>query len=117
MPGMQRGRCWPGSMPGGGLWSRGYVQTDGWMVSRRQGGAHWVKVVRRWRKFYATNQVGWVGHRHRKRVRLLAHLALGLVAYGLIELQREGLKLSFYQCRRKLMARTLTLDLSPLEAA
>lgn len=61
-------------------------------------------------------ELGWVGHRHRKRVRLLAHLALGMVAYGLIELQRERLKLSFYQCRRKLMAETLTLDLSPLEA-
>ncbi len=119
---------------------------------RRQGGAHWVKVgrlrgltfpvqvVRRWRKFYATDQVGWegrrvvqvyrlrqaiglqqelgwVGHRHRTRVRLLAHLALGMVAYGLVELQRERLKLSFYQCRRKRMAGKLTLDLSPLEAA
>lgn len=134
---------------------------------KRQGGAHWVKVgrlrgltfpvqvVRRWRKFYMTDQVGWegrrvvevyrlrqaiaalpvgqtrfeeifrglqqelswVGHRHRKRVRLLAHLALGMVAYGLIELQRERLKLSFYQCRRKLMVGTLTLDLSSLEAA
>jgi putative transposase len=124
---------------------------------KRQGGAHWVKVgrlrgltfpvqvVRRWRKFYTTDQVGWegrrvvevyrlrqaieeifrglqqelgwVGHRHRKRVRLLAHLALGMVAYGLIELQRERLKLSFYQCRRKLMVGTLALDLSPLEAA
>jgi putative transposase len=124
---------------------------------KRQGGAHWVKVgrlrgltfpvqvVRRWRKFYATDQVGWegrrvvqvyrlrqaieeifrglqqelgwVGHRHRKRVRLLAHLAWGMVAYGLVELQRERLKLSFYQCRRKLMAGKLTLDLSPLEAA
>jgi hypothetical protein len=95
---------------------------------KRQGGAHWVKmgrlrgltfpvqVVRQWRKFYATDQVGWVGHRHRTRVRLLAHLALGMVTYGLIELQRERLKLSFYQCRRKLMAGKLTLDLSPLEA-
>ena len=62
-------------------------------------------------------ELGWVGHRHRTRVRLLAHLALGMVGYGLVELQRERLKLSFYQCRRKLMAGRLTLDLSPLEAA
>ncbi|WP_233498340.1 hypothetical protein, partial [Meiothermus sp. QL-1] len=34
-----------------------------------------------------------------------------------IELQRERLKLSFYQCRRKLMVGKLALDLSPLEAA
>lgn len=31
-------------------------------------------------------ELGWVGHRHRTRVRLLAHLALGMVAYGLVEL-------------------------------
>ncbi len=90
-----------------------------------------VQVVRRWRKFYATDQVGWegrrvvqvyrlrqaieeiyrglqqelgwVGHRHRTRVRLLAHLALrrALVRRSGLwvgELQRERLKLSFYQC-------------------
>jgi len=114
-------------------------------VGRLRGLTFLVQVVRRWRKFYATDQVGWegrrvvqvyrlrqaieeifrglqqelgwVGHRHRTRVRLLAHLALGMVAYGLVGLQRERLKLSFYQCRRKLMAGKLTLDLSPLEAA
>jgi hypothetical protein len=36
-------------------------------------------------------ELGWTGHRHWRRARLLAHLALGLVAYGLIERQREGL--------------------------
>lgn len=30
-------------------------------------------------------ELGWVGHRHWRRAKLLAHLALGLVAYGLIE--------------------------------
>jgi putative transposase len=35
-------------------------------------------------------ELGWTGHRHWRRARLLAHLALGLVAYGLIERQREG---------------------------
>ena len=54
------------------------------------------------------------GHRHWRRARLLAHLALGLVAYGLIERQREGLGLSFYQCRRRLIAGKLSPDLSPL---
>jgi len=44
----------------------------------------------------------------------VAHLALGLVAYGLIEQQREGLGLSFYQCRRRLIAGKRSLDLSPL---
>jgi hypothetical protein len=38
---------------------------------------------------------GWSGHRHWRRARLLAHLALGLVASGRIERQREGLGLSF----------------------
>jgi hypothetical protein len=59
-------------------------------------------------------ELGWTGHRHWRRARLLAHLALGLVAYGLIERQREGLGLSFYQCRRRLIAGKLSLDLSPL---
>ncbi|GLV48870.1 hypothetical protein TJA_19730 [Thermus sp. LT1-2-5] len=49
-------------------------------------------------------ELGWVGHRHWRRAKLLAHLALGLVAYGLMEGQRERLKLSFYQCRRRRMA-------------
>ncbi|GIW29824.1 MAG: hypothetical protein KatS3mg070_3187 [Meiothermus sp.] len=44
----------------------------------------------------------------------LAHLALGLVAYGLIERRRKQLKLSFYQCRRRLIAGKLSLDLTPL---
>jgi putative transposase len=56
-------------------------------------------------------ELGWTGHRHWRRARLLAHLALGLVAYGLIERQREGLGLSFYQCRRRLIAGKLSLDL------
>ncbi|MCL6569650.1 MAG: IS701 family transposase, partial [Meiothermus silvanus] len=59
-------------------------------------------------------ELGWRGHRHWRRAKVLGHLALGLVAYGLIECQRERLKLSFYQCRRKLIAGKLTLDLSPL---
>ena len=59
-------------------------------------------------------ELGWTGHRRWRRARLLAHLALGLVAYGLIECQREGLGLSFYQCRRRLIAGELSLDLSPL---
>ena len=59
-------------------------------------------------------ELGWTGHRHWRRGKLLAHLALGLVAYGLIERQREGLGLSFYQCRRRLIAGKLSLDLSPL---
>ena len=89
---------------------------------KRQGGAYWVKVYRLRQAIEEIfrglqQELGWVGHRHRTRVRLLAHLALGMVGYGLVELQRERLKLSFYQCRRKLMAGRLTLDLSPLEAA
>ncbi|GAA6736374.1 transposase [Thermus oshimai] len=59
-------------------------------------------------------ELGWTGHRHWRRAKLLAHLALGLVVYGLIECQREGLGLSFYQCRRRLIAGKLKLDLSPL---
>lgn len=62
-------------------------------------------------------ELGWRGHRHWRRAKLLAHLALGLLAYGLIERQREGLGLSFYQCRRKLIAGRLQLDLSPLLSA
>jgi len=53
-------------------------------------------------------------HRHWRRGKVLGHLALGLVAYGLIEEMAHRLKLSFYQCRRKLIAGRLTLDLSPL---
>ena len=59
-------------------------------------------------------ELGWTGHRRWRRAWLLAHLALGLVAYGLIEGQRERLKLSFYQCRRRLIAGKQGLDLSPL---
>lgn len=59
-------------------------------------------------------ELGWTGHRHWRRAKLLGHLALGLVAYGLMERQREELGLSFYQCRRKLIAGKLRLDLSPL---
>ena len=59
-------------------------------------------------------ELGWTGHRHWRRGKLLAHLALGLVAYGLIERQREGLGLCFYGCRRRLIAGKLSLDLSPL---
>jgi len=59
-------------------------------------------------------ELGWRGHRHWRRAKLLAYLALGLVAYGLVELQQQGLGLSFYGCRRKLIAGHLTLDLSPL---
>ena len=59
-------------------------------------------------------ELGWRGHRHWRRAKLLAHLALGLVAYWLIERQREGLGLSFYGCRRRLIAGKLRLDLSPL---
>ncbi len=41
-------------------------------------------------------ELGWRGHRHWRRAKVLGHLALGLVAYGLIECQREQLKSSFY---------------------
>ena len=58
--------------------------------------------------------LGWTGHRHWRRARRLAHLALGLVAYGRIERQRGGLGLGFYRCRRRLIAGKLSLDLSPL---
>jgi putative transposase len=58
-------------------------------------------------------ELGWTGHRHWRRARLLAHLALGLVAYGLIERQREGLGLSFYQCRRRLIAGKLKPGFEP----
>ncbi len=51
--------------------------------------------------------------RHWRRASLLAHLALGLEADGLIERQRGRLGLSFYPCRR-LIAGKLSLDLSPL---
>lgn len=59
-------------------------------------------------------ELGWTGHRHWRRAKLLAHLALGLVVYGLIECQRERLKLSFYPCRRRPIAGKLSLDWSPL---
>jgi len=68
---------------------------------RGHGGTRWVKAGR---LQGLTRELGWTGHRHWRRARLLAHLALGLVAYGLIECQRERLKLSFYQCRRRLIA-------------
>ena len=48
------------------------------------------------------------------RANIARGVLLGLVAYGLIERQREGLGLSFYQCRRRLIAGKLSLDLSPL---
>lgn len=55
-------------------------------------------------------------HRHWRRAKVLGHLALGLVAYGLIEEMAHRLRLSFYQSRRQLIAGRLTLDLSPLMA-
>jgi len=94
-----------------------------------------VQVVRRGRRFYASSGVDsegkrtvevyrlrqgieeiFRGHRHWRRAKVLGHLALGLVAYGLIECQREQLKSSFYQCRRRLITGKLSLDLSPLWA-
>jgi len=89
---------------------------------RRHGGTRWVKTREIYRLRRAIEEIfrglqrelGWTGHRHWRRARLLAHLALGLVAYGRIERQREGLGLSFYRCRRRLIAGKLSLDLSPL---
>lgn len=111
-------------------------------VGHLKGLSFTVQVVRRGRGFYASSgvdsegkrtvevyrlwqgieeifrglqqELGWKGHRHWRRAKVLGHLALGLVAYGLIECQRERLKSSFYQCRRRLIAGKLSLDLSPL---
>ena len=105
-------------------------------VGRLKGLSFAVQVVRRGRGFYASGvdsggrwrctgcgrgleifrglqqELGWKGHRHWRRAKVL-----GLVAYGLIECQRERLKLSFYQCRQRLIAGKLSLDLSPLFGA
>jgi putative transposase len=60
-------------------------------------------------------ELGWTGHRHWRRARLLAHLALGLEAKGHIDRgSAEGLRLSFYQCRRRLIAGKLSLDFEPI---
>ncbi|WP_337867807.1 hypothetical protein [Meiothermus sp.] len=61
-------------------------------------------------------ELGWQGHRHHKRDRLAAHLALGFLAYALIEFNRTRPKqtMTFYQHRRKLISYSITPDLSPL---
>lgn len=61
-------------------------------------------------------ELGWQGHRHHKRDKLAAHLALGLLSYALIEFHRTRpkKKLTFYQYRRKLISGTISPDLSPL---
>lgn len=41
-------------------------------------------------------ELGWVGHRHWPRGKVLGHLALGVVAHGLIEEMAHQLRLSFY---------------------
>jgi hypothetical protein len=59
-------------------------------------------------------ELGWQGHRHHKRDKLAAHLALGLLCFALIEFHRPKLKMTFYQYRRKLISGAITPDLSPL---
>ena len=61
-------------------------------------------------------ELGWQGHRHHKRDKLTAHLALGFLSYALIEFHRTRLKhpMTFYQYRRKLISGSITPDLSPL---
>jgi hypothetical protein len=109
-------------------------------VGKLRGLGFLVKVIRRGDRYFATNalklstkqaldayrirpqieevfrglqqELGWQGHRHHKRKPLETHLALGLLAYALIELSRG--KLSFYQYRRKLISGKLKPDLSPL---
>ena len=125
-----------------GVQRRGHGGTRWVKAGRLRGLTFAVGVLKRGGKFYGTDRVGWwgvgmreiyqlrqaieeifrglqrelgwTGNRHWRRARLLAHLALGWVAYGLIERQREGLGLSFYRCRRRLIAGKLSLDLSPL---
>jgi hypothetical protein len=70
--------------------SRGFKQDLGWFRASVDGVVEPVC----WPMAMASAEVGW--------------------AYGLIERQREGLGLSFYQCRRRLIAGKLSLDLSPL---
>lgn len=59
-------------------------------------------------------ELGWQGHRNHKRGKLAAHLALGLLAYVMIEFHGPKHKMTFYQYRRKLICGTITPDLSPL---
>jgi putative transposase len=61
-------------------------------------------------------ELGWQGHRHHKREKLAAHLALGFLSYALIEFHRTrpNHKMTFYQYRRKLISGSITPDLSPL---
>ncbi|GIW24532.1 MAG: transposase [Meiothermus sp.] len=61
-------------------------------------------------------ELGWQGHRHHKRDKLTAHLALGFLCYALIEFHRTRMKqpVTFYQYRRKLISGAITPDLSPL---
>ena len=114
-----------GSMPTAGLLPRGSGPTVCWRVFSAGGmgnplGEDGEREIYRFRRAIEgifrglQRELGWTGHRHWRRARLLAHLALGWVAYGRIERQREGLGLSFYQCRRRLIAGKLSLDLSPL---
>lgn len=61
-------------------------------------------------------ELGWQGHRHHKREKLAAHLALGFLSYALIEFHRSrsNHKMTFYQYRRKLISGAIPPDLSPL---
>jgi hypothetical protein len=62
-------------------------------------------------------ELGWQGHRHHKRDKLAAHLALGFLSFALIEFLRTRPKqpVTFYQYRRKLISGQITPDLSPLQ--
>ena len=59
-------------------------------------------------------ELGWQGHRHHKRYKLAAHLALGFLSYALIEFHRLRHKMTFYQYRRKLISGSIAPDLTPL---
>jgi len=91
----------------------GSFVTEG-VQPRRHGGARWVKAgaIHRLRRAIEgifrglQRELGWTGHRHWRRARPLA--------CGRIERRRAGLGLSFYRCRRGLIAGKLSLDLSPL---
>lgn len=103
-----------------------------------------LKIVRRGKKFFASNalvlsdkqiiatyklrqhieevfrglkqNLGWQGFRYRTQQTVKAHLALGLSAYALIELDRAKLKLSFYKYHRQLISGRLDPPLHLLDA-
>ena len=102
-------------------------------VGKCKGLSFELKIIRRGKKFFATNDLqlndkqiiatyrqrqaieevfrglkqnlGWQGFRYRTKQTLEAHLSLGLAAYGLIEIARSKLKLSFYKYHRSLIAK------------